>query len=303
MWNWRRAFMAGVKPADVPFAVPVEAMAGRVGAEFMQRLAQARGGRYERDPQDIGLMDRFDSLRGRWLIPDSVHPLIREFYEHTSRFVLAVRPQWKWYYLPAFWLFRRIVAEQIGQANLPFDVHEARQGIVSHIDTIDLDADRVVDLRGWIRTYAGSDLPVYVGIYTTVRIDDLGYVSVGFPFPHLNLTATLIPSNAGAHDFTLTTRSRDARFAGDHLVLVDEPTGRLCVYRLRTFWESIFVHVTDGALYTDHRFYFLGTNFLTLRYTITRKSGPTPTVDMQALITESASAVQMGLDRDKHDQR
>src|SRR5262245_2632175 len=148
MWKAKSLFRVGVKPEDAPFAVPVEALAGRVGSDFMKRLAASLAGDYERDPEEIGLMESFDVLKGKWLATDRVNPLIREFYEHTSRFTLSVRPQWKWYYLPAFWLFRKLFAEEIGQVNLPFDVRETRQGIESHIDTIDLNADRVVDLRG-----------------------------------------------------------------------------------------------------------------------------------------------------------
>ena len=39
-------------------------------------------------------------------------------------------------------------------------------------------------MRGWIRSFADTDEPIYVGIYTTYRHDGRGYVSVGFPVPH-----------------------------------------------------------------------------------------------------------------------
>jgi hypothetical protein len=39
--------------------------------------------------------------------------------------------------------------------------------MVSTIDTIALGGDEEIDIRGWIRTFADSGKPIYVGIYTS----------------------------------------------------------------------------------------------------------------------------------------
>ena len=62
----------------------------------------------------------------------------------------------------------------------------------------------MVAVRGWIRSFADNDEPIYVGIYTTYRHDGRGYVSVGFPLPQASFTATLRAAAAarrrpGAH--------------------------------------------------------------------------------------------------------
>jgi len=44
----------------------------------------------------------------------------------------------------------------------------------------------------------------------------------------------------------------------------------LTVMRLTSFDEEIEVYVVDEQLYTDHRFYLAGLNFLTLHYTMAR---------------------------------
>ena len=54
----------------------------------------------------------------------------------------------------------------------------------------------MVSIRGWIRSFADTDEPIYVGIYTTYRRDGRGYVSVGFPVPQASFTATLAPGPA-----------------------------------------------------------------------------------------------------------
>ncbi len=67
--------------------------------------------------------------------------------------------------------------------------------MVSYIDSIDYEnedgeADHISTLRGWIRAYEDSGEAIYVGVYTVVRHGDAGYVSVGFPLPEANFTAT-----------------------------------------------------------------------------------------------------------------
>src|SRR3954471_24850316 len=116
---------------------------------------------------------------------------------------------------PGYGLFKRLVAEPLGQAAIPSNIEEAQRGMVSTIDTIDLDGDQEIDIRGWIRTFADSGKPIYVGIYTTFRHAGRGYVSVGFPIPSANFTATLEPRNAGEHDLLLTSDSKLA-YPGPH---------------------------------------------------------------------------------------
>ena len=259
-------------PSDeAPFVVPFESHTSRVGIRFFEDLAKSRSGIFKRDEAGSGLMSNFDVLSGPTFSPAKVHPLIREFYENTSEFLLTVRPVWHPLYLPAFLVFRKALARHVGQANLPFDMKEALQGIVSHIETIDFDKDAIVDLTGWVRYYKETQEPIYVGIYTTFRSDDVGYVSVGFPLPECNFTATLVPTNVGGDGFLLRSRFTGTRYAGHYLVWLDNETRSPTVLKIDGFSEEIQVYVAQKQLLTDHRFYFLGDNFLTLYYTIDRK--------------------------------
>lgn len=276
---------------EVPFVVPIEAWSGYVGPAFMRELAERLQADFTRDPADIGLMDDFSVLNGPSFDAERVHPQIREFYEHTSRFVLSVIPDWHRRWLPLFWLFRTYFLRHVGQFNLPFDEREERNGIETHIDALDLNHDRIVDLRGWVRTYAGTDTAIYVGIYTAVKLDGVGYVSVGFPLPNANLTATLVPVNVDEHDLLLRTKEKGARYVGDYIVLVDEISGGLSVFRIRGLREDIHVYVRDGGLYTDHRFYFLTRNFLTLHYTITPSPEPAEPQRTAALLEQAAGEI------------
>ena len=160
-----------------------------------------------------------------------MQPLIREFYEHTSRFRLPIVPEWRRWMKPGYEIFKLVVAQPLGQAAIPSNIEEAQRGMVSTIDTIDLDDDDQIDIRGWIRTFADSGKPIDVGIYTSFGHDGRGYVSVGFPVPSASFTATLEPRNTGEHDLLLTSRSRLA-FPGHYLSSVDSERDALTVPKL-----------------------------------------------------------------------
>jgi hypothetical protein len=264
-----RVMAEEVPASELRYVVPFEARSRYVGADYVEQLAKVRGGTFRRNPPDVGILASLDSLNGPTFDAARVHPLIREFYEHTSRFRLSIVPEWRQWMKPGYEIFKRLVAEPLGQAAIPSNIEEAQRGMVSTIDTIDLDGDDEIDIRGWIRTFADSGKPIYVGIYTSFRHEDRGYVSVGFPIPSANFTATLEPRNTGLHDLLLTSRSELA-FPGHYLSSVDSERDALTVLKLLAFQEEIFVFVTDGELKTDHSFSLAGQRFLTLHYEIER---------------------------------
>jgi adenylate kinase family enzyme len=135
-------------------------------------------------------------------------------------------------------------------------------------------------VRGWIRTYAATDDPIYVGIYTTYRHDGRGYVSVGFPLPQGSFTATLVPRSRPGGGLTLTSRSPLAH-PGHYLSFVDPETQALSTLEVPGFAEELDVHLDAGnddrGLRAEHRFWVFGLPFLVLHYRIERKSEPTTT--------------------------
>jgi hypothetical protein len=264
-----RVMAEEVPASELRYVVPFEARSRYVGADYVEQLAKVRGGTFRRNPPDVGILASLDSLDGPTFDARRVHPLIREFYEHTSRFRLSIVPEWRRWMKPGYEIFKRLVAQPLGQAAIPSNIEEAQRGMVSTIDTIAPDGGEEIDIRGWIRTFEDSGKPIYVGIYTSFRHEDRGYVSVGFPIPSANFTATLLPLNAGEHDFELTSRS-ELPYPGHYLSSVDSERDALTVLKLLYFQERILVYVTDGELRTDHSFYLAGQRFLTLHYEIER---------------------------------
>jgi hypothetical protein len=258
-----------VPASELRYVVPFESRTKYVGADYVEQLARVKGGTFRRNPPDVGILESLDSLAGPTFEPERVHPLIREFYEHTSRFHLSILPHWKAWIRPGYALFKGLVARPLGQAAIPSNIEEAQRGMVSTIDTVELEGEEGIDIRGWIRTFADSGEPIYVGIYTSFRHQGRGYVSVGFPLPDANFTATLLPKNLHEDGLLLTSRTA-LPFPGHYLSAVDRDTGELTVLKLLYFQEQIEVYVTDDQVKTDHRFYLAGQNFLLLDYSIDR---------------------------------
>lgn len=253
---------------DVEYVVPFAAEGSYVGVDYLEEYAERTGADFDRNPEDIGIVATFDELAGPSFDVQRVNPLVREFYEHTSRFHLSIRPEWKTWMKPVYLAYRSVVARPLGQANAPFEIDEVQEGVVSWIDTIDVDHTGSIDFRAWVRAYEATREPIYVGIYTVQRHEGVGLVSVGFPLPNANFSATLLPNNNKGDGLLL--RSKGHPFAGHYLSAIEGEGGQLTTLKLLNFNEEIDVYVEDGELLTDHRFFLGGVSFLTLFYTIER---------------------------------
>jgi hypothetical protein len=270
-----------VDPAELPFVVPHVARTEYVGTEYVRALAEELGGEYVRAAPDVGIVASLDELAGPGFDPAAVDPLVREFYEHTTRFTLDIVPRWRPWVVPGYLLYRAVLARRLGQADVPMRQREVRRGVDSRIDTIDLDGDGEPEVRGWIRTVADTGAPIYVGIYTTYRRQGRGYVSVGFPVPSGSFTATLAPEPREDGGLRLTSRGTPSD-AGHYLAVVDGHSDRLSAASVPGFAEQLDVAVArpgptsaDGAeILAEHAFWLFGFPILVLHYRIRRKPSP-----------------------------
>jgi hypothetical protein len=261
-----------VRAEDLPFVVPLEARSRYVGTGYVRELAGVLGGRYAADAPDVGIVASVDELAGPQFDPVGLDLRVREFYEHTTRFTLDIVPQWRLWVRPGYLLYRAVVARPLGQANVPMNQRETQRGVRSRIDTITSADAGVVAIRGWIRSFADTDEPIYVGIYTTYRHGGRGYVSVGFPLPQASFTATLLPRARPGGGLVLTSRS-DLDQPGHYLAYIDPATRDLTVLTVRGFAEHLDVYVQDGELRAEHAFSVFGMPFLVLHYRMHRKPG------------------------------
>ena len=256
-----------VPAEDLPFVVPLESRSRYVGTDYVRALADVLGGTYHADTADVGIVASLDELAGPDFDPGAVDSRVREFYEHTTRFSLDIVPEWRRWVRPGYLLYRSVLARPLGQASVPMNQREALRGIRSRIDTITLDREDVIAVRGWIRSFADNDEPIYVGIYTTYRHGGRGYVSVGFPLPQASFTATLEPRPRPGGGLVLTSRS-ELDHPGHYLTYIDPATRELTTLAVHGFAEQLDVYVEDDELRAEHAFWVFGLPFLVLHYRI-----------------------------------
>ncbi|HEX8005622.1 MAG TPA: hypothetical protein VF482_04245, partial [Trebonia sp.] len=265
------SLLASQVPAEnVPFVVPRASLTRYVGTGYVRELAKDLGGKYTADVGDIGIVASLDDLAGPEFDPASAHPLVREFYEHTTRFSLDIVPEWRLWVRPGYLLYQTLLARPLGQANVPMNQRAALRGVRSRIDTVTEAPDSPPVIRGWIRSYAHADTPIYVGIYTTYRHEETGYVSVGFPLPQASFTATLLPRARPGGGLVLDSRGGDTQ-SGHYLTYIDPQTAELTVLAVHGFAERLDVYVRDGELRAEHAFSVFGIPFLVLHYRMRRK--------------------------------
>jgi hypothetical protein len=260
-----------VPAVDLPFVVPLAARTRYVGTGYVRELAATTGGMYVADAPDVGIVASLDDLAGPDFDPAAVDPRVREFYEHTTRFTLDIVPEWRLWVRPGYLLYRTLVARPLGQASVPMNQREALRGVSSRIDLVVPASDDTPTVRGWIRSFADDDEPIYVGVYTTYRHGERGYVSVGFPLPQASFTATLRPQARAGGGLTLTSRVHDGH-AGHYLTYVDPRTEELTALAVHGFAEHLDVSVAEGEVRAEHAFWVFGLPFLVLRYRIRRRS-------------------------------
>ncbi|HEU5428746.1 MAG TPA: hypothetical protein VFU74_17830 [Actinocrinis sp.] len=261
-----------VHAEDLPFVVPLESRNRYVGTGYVRDLADVLGGTYTADAPDVGIVASLDALAGPEFDPTLVDPRVREFYEHTTRFTLDIVPEWRLWVRPGYLLYRNLLARPLGQASVPMNQRETQRGIRSRIDTISAPEEDVIAVRGWIRSFADTDEPIYIGIYTTYRHEDRGYVSVGFPLPQASFTATLAPRSRPGGGLVLSSRS-ELKHPGHYLTYIDAESRELTTAAVQGFAEELDVYVEDGELRAEHAFWVFGLPFMVLHYRMHRKGG------------------------------
>jgi hypothetical protein len=267
------SLLASQAAADsVPFVVPLASKTRYVGTGYLRDLALVLGGDYTADVADIGIVASLDDLAGPDFDPRSADPLVREFYEHTTRFTLDIEPEWRLWVRPGYLLYRTLLARPLGQASVPMNQREAHRGVRSRIDTVTGAPGGPPVLRGWIRSYADTDEPIYVGVYTTYRHEGRGFVSVGFPLPQASFTATLEPRARPGGGLLLDSGGGTSQ-SGHYLTYIDPAASELTVLAVHGFAEHLDVYVADGELRAEHAFAVFGIPFLVLHYRIHRKPG------------------------------
>jgi len=227
----------------------------------------------ERDARDGGLVPSFEQLRGDGFDPAKAHVLVREFYEHTTRFAMDV---WSQTFFPsniALWLLVKTISRQVNQLNFPLSPLDTARGMVSEIISMRR-ADGTVRYTGWFRTLAEHQHVLYTGFYMTERapLAPGPCVKVVFPMPNGNATVVLRPALESDGSLILDSSGKAFGDSGFYRVQARD-AGRVRVWHIKTLKEHFRVFVDpQGVLRCDHSVRFLGMPVLKLHYKIVRRA-------------------------------
>ena len=242
-----------------------------IGDAPYDEVAAAEGLVVERQARTGGLVPDFGALRGDAFDPAKVHPMVRDFYEHTSEFAMDV---WSRTYFPTNLALRLLVAtvsRQVNQLNFPLSPLDTAHGMASEIISMRR-PDGTVRYTGWFRTLATNQARVlYTGFYMTEQAPNAGAcVKVVFPMPNGNATVVLRPQVGADGRLILDSSGRHFGDPGFYRVQ-GRGADRVRVWQIKTLRELFHVYVDDrGVLRCDHSVRFLGLPVLTLHYKIFR---------------------------------
>ena len=246
-----------------------------IGDAPYQEAADAEGLTMERQPEDGGLLPSFAALDGEGFDSREVHPLIRDFYEHTTSFAMDV---WSQTFFPsnlALALLVTTLARQTDQLNFPLSPLEAARGISSEVILLRR-KDGSVRYSGWLRKIGeGRGARVlYTGFYLagSAPKEKAPCVKVIFPMPRGNATVFLRPSVGEGGSFLLDTSGPGFGAAGFYRIQLRD-AARVRVWRISTMRERFKLFVDgEGVLRCDHSIHFLGLPVLALHYKLTKKA-------------------------------
>ena len=149
-----------------------------MGTDYLRDLAEILEGKYVRDARDVGIIASLEELAGPDFDPAAIDPLVREFYEHTTRFKLDIVPEWRMWVRPGYLLYRSLVARPLGKPTSQSTNAKSCAGSSAGSTPYELTAtggDSWLDL---LLRRRRTDLCWH---FRTYRHEDRGYVSVGVP--------------------------------------------------------------------------------------------------------------------------
>ena len=237
-----------------------------IGPDYFERV----GALSSIKAKPTGLVDDFTLFSRDDFDPSAINPTVRAFYEETFRYRLIVRPHWN----AGFRFGGRVtnwLGSKVGQLRLPIEAESLESQIESRLVPVADDSDGRANVRGWVRTYEGTDHAMYVAAYATHASHDNRYMNIAFPLPGGNLSSILhlnaAKISADGLGVVLSTLP-SAHQAGDQGVYyVNQLLPiRLPVDESITVWP---VTSTEGiVLKAKHEMWVFGVNYLNLDYDI-----------------------------------
>ncbi len=268
----RRFWRAVGRPVDLgehPWLDAPVHTAGPVGDGWLDAAAQRVRGAVVRGDDTAGLLPDLAALDGAGFAASSLHPLVREFYEHTAAWRMDAWSQWSPLAAPGGSLVAWAFGRRVQQLAIPVRPLDVSRGIDSRVlPVLDGAGDQV--WAGWLRRLRATGDVLFSGAYrsTVLPRHDAPCVHVAFPLEQGNVQVFLAPSVR--EDGALVLDSGPGAFgAPGAYVLVLDDAGRSHAARVPVH-ERFVVFVDDeGVLRTDHHLRLGRLRALRLHYRMT----------------------------------
>ncbi len=248
---------------------PVSSSA-RVSTAWIEAEAARHGGTLGAPDPDAGLLPSMSVLDGPGFAAEHLHPLVRDFYEHTASWRMDVWSGWS----PLFWPLGEVVARwwgrRVEQLALPMRPLDVAHGMDSDVTPV-RDHDGVQVASAWTRTLRESGRTVFSGAYSARRLPGATRpsVHVAFPLESGNLQVFLRPSVTAGGGLLLESPRGGFGEDGAYVVV----RGARAHAARVPLHETFHVHVDPhGVLRTDHELRVWGASALRLHYRLERAS-------------------------------
>ncbi|BCM89869.1 hypothetical protein IAD21_01718 [Abditibacteriota bacterium] len=246
---------------------------GAIGAQFYIPLAK-REKLSVFESADNGLLESFEALRRPDFEPNEVHPLIREFYEHTSRFEFDVWSEASPLSRLFLWVLTRFVSQSMDQLNFPVSSLELAHGMSSGVVSLHRkDGTRAYTV--WLRKLNASGRMIYTEFCGIGKppLSKGTCLKVSFPLPHGSSTVFLRPINGENGAFRLESQGTVFGDSGFYRMVASGSKKRWRVRYLASLHEKLHLYIDPkGILRTDHNISFMGLTILRLHYRMARSS-------------------------------
>ncbi|WP_377642190.1 hypothetical protein [Oryzobacter terrae] len=255
--------------ADPWLRAPVHT-AGPVGDGWLEEAAASVGGTVVRDDPGAGLLPDLAVLDGPSFSAAALHPLVRDFYEHTATWRMDAWSQWSPLAAPGGSLVAWAFGRRVQQLAIPVRPLDVSRGIDSRVLPV-RDAAGEQVWAGWLRRLRATDDVLFSGAYRSTGVPgrEGACVHVAFPLEQGNVQVFLAPTARA--DGALVLDSGPGRFGdpGAYVLVLDDAAAphaaRVPVHeRFAVFVDE------EGVLRTDHDLRVGPVRSLRLHYRMTR---------------------------------
>lgn len=245
----------------------------KIGTGFHRRYAEAEGWRLQQGADPVGLMNRFDQMNGPHFDAARVHPAIADFYEKTTDWDFAITARWNPLIRPFASILMQTVSRRIEQLNFPMGEADTRAGMSSELfPYTDGQGRRLYTC--WLRTLPSSGRIIYAGFYTPSFVPryEGGIVKTVFPLPSGHVTVILYPEALPDGSFRFVSKGNVFGGAGYYRVHRTKK-GKTKVLQVPMSETLHLKPKNDRLIEAEHRFFWWNIPVLTLRFSISNRSG------------------------------